>query len=75
MVGRAGTLHYILVSGPQFSVLVRYGNPDWKPLLIGFLGLLLQVGGLLAIGMFISSLTKNQIIAAALTSACLSLCG
>jgi len=47
--------------------LFKYGNPDWKPLLIGYLGLLLQAGGLLALGTFISSLTKNQIIAGALT--------
>jgi len=45
----------------------RYGNPDWKPLAIGYLGLLLQAGGLLAIGTFISTLTRNQIIAGALT--------
>src|SRR5438874_7014969 len=51
----------------NFSFLFRYGNPDWKPLLIGYLGLLLQAGGLLAIGTFISTLTKNQIIAGAAT--------
>src|SRR6201984_3891676 len=45
--------------------LFRYGNPDWKPLAIGYLGLLLQAGGLLAIGTFISTLTRNQIIAGA----------
>src|ERR1700684_1637689 len=47
--------------------LFRYGNPDWKPLAIGYLGLLLQAGGLIAIGTFISTLTKNQIIAGAVT--------
>jgi ABC-2 type transport system permease protein len=51
----------------DFTFLFKYGNPDWKPLAIGYLGLLLQTGGLLAIGTFISSLTKNQIIAGALT--------
>lgn len=51
----------------NFAFLFKYGHPDWKPMAIGFLGLLLQVGGLLAIGMFISTLTKNQIIAAAIT--------
>jgi ABC-2 type transport system permease protein len=51
----------------NFVFLFKYGNPDWKPLVIGFLGLLLQVGAMLAIGMFISTLTKNQIIAAAVT--------
>src|SRR6516225_1919178 len=47
--------------------LFKYGNPDWKPLAIGYLGLLLQAGALLAIGTFISTLTRNQIIAGAAT--------
>jgi ABC-2 type transport system permease protein len=51
----------------NFAFLFKYGNPDWKPLAIGYLGLLLQAGGLLAIGTFISSLTRNQIIAGAVT--------
>ena len=57
----------LLFSGLNFVFLFRYGNPDWKPLLIGVLGLLLQGGALLAIGTFISTLTKNQIIAAGAT--------
>jgi ABC-2 type transport system permease protein len=62
-------LYVCLLSFPalNFAFLFKYGNPDWKPVAISFLGLLLQVGAMLAIGMFISSLTKNQIIAAALT--------
>jgi ABC-2 type transport system permease protein len=51
----------------DFAFLFKYGNPDWKPLVIGYLGLLLQAGGLLAIGTFISTLTRNQIIAGAAT--------
>lgn len=51
----------------NFAFLFRYGNPDWKPLAIGYLGLLLQAGALLAVGTFISTLTKNQIIAGAAT--------
>lgn len=51
----------------NFAFLFRYGNPDWKPLAIGYLGLLLQGGGLLAVGTFISTMTKNQIIAGAAT--------
>src|SRR3981189_2869382 len=50
----------------NFLFLFKYGHPDWKPLLIGYLGLLLQAGALLAIGTFISTLTKNQILAGAL---------
>jgi ABC-2 type transport system permease protein len=51
----------------NFAFLFQYGNPDWKPLLLGYLGLLLQAGAFLAIGTFISTLTKNQIIAGAAT--------
>src|SRR5712671_1136698 len=53
----------------NFLFLFKYGHPDWKPLLIGYLGLLLQAGALLALGTFISTLTKNQIIAGAVTFA------
>jgi ABC-2 type transport system permease protein len=57
----------LLFTAVNFAFLFRYGNPDWKPLAIGYLGLLLQAGALLAIGTFISTLTKNQIIAGAVT--------
>jgi len=57
----------LLLTALNFVFLFKYGNPDWKPLAIGYLGLLLQAGALLAIGMFISTLTKNQIIAGATT--------
>src|SRR6201987_5164136 len=57
----------LLFTALNFAFLFKYGNPDWKPLAIGYLGLLLQAGALLAIGTFISTLTKNQIIAGAVT--------
>lgn len=57
----------LLFTAVNFGFLFRYGNPDWKPLLVGYLGILLLAGALLAIGTFISSLTKNQIIAGAVT--------
>jgi len=57
----------LLFAALSFAFLFRYGNPDWRPLAIGYLGLLLQAGALLAIGAFISTLTKNQIIAGAAT--------
>jgi ABC-2 type transport system permease protein len=57
----------LLFTALNFAFLFKYGHPDWKPLLIGYLGLLLEAGGLLAIGTFISTLTKNQIIAGAVT--------
>jgi len=57
----------LLFTALNFAFLFKYGHPDWRPLVIGYLGLLLQAGGLLAIGTFISTLTKNQIIAGAAT--------
>src|ERR1700724_2593387 len=57
----------LLTSVFDFIFMFKYGNPNWKPVAIGYLGLLLQAGALLAIGTFISTLTKNQIIAGAAT--------
>jgi ABC-2 type transport system permease protein len=64
----------LLVTALNFAFIFRYGHPDWKPLVIGYLGLYLQAGALLAVGTFISTLTRNQIIAGAATFAvCLML--
>jgi ABC-2 type transport system permease protein len=57
----------LLATALNFGFLFLYGNPDWKPLAIGYLGLFLQGGLLLALGTFISTLTKNQVIAGAAT--------
>jgi ABC-2 type transport system permease protein len=56
----------LVVLAIDYSFLFAYGNPDWKPVATGFLGILLQGGCLLAFGTFISSLTKNQIVAGAI---------
>lgn len=47
----------------NLGTLYAYGTPSLQPMLVGFLGLLLQGGAFLAIGIFISSTTKNQIVA------------
>ena len=47
----------------SMATLFLYGNPDWRPMIVGYLGLLLQGGSLLAIGTFISTCTRNQIVA------------
>jgi ABC-2 type transport system permease protein len=51
----------------NLATLYLYGKPDWKPMLIGFLGLLLQGGCMLALGTFISACTRNQIVACVAT--------
>jgi ABC-2 type transport system permease protein len=54
----------LLISLLNMVTLYMYGKPDWRPMLLGYLGLLLQGGAMLAIGSYISSCTKNQIVAA-----------
>ena len=49
------------------GVLFVYGNPEWKPIVTAYLGLLLMGGCFIAMGMLISSFTRNQIVAGMLT--------
>jgi ABC-2 type transport system permease protein len=44
-----------------------YGNPEVAPVLCGYLGLFLLGAAFIAIGIFFSSLTENQIVSAILT--------
>jgi ABC-2 type transport system permease protein len=53
----------------HIAILFIYGNPEWKPIVTGYLGLLMMGGCFLSLGLFISSLTKNQIVAAMATFA------
>lgn len=55
----------LAISLVNIVTLYMYGKPDWRPLLVGYLGLLLQGAAMLAICTFISACTKNQIVAAA----------
>jgi ABC-2 type transport system permease protein len=48
-------------------MLFAWGKPDLKPVLIAYLGLALQGACLLAIGTFISTTTRNQIVAGGVT--------
>jgi len=56
----AGTL-------PGMFLLGYVGDPNWKALLCGYLGVALLGGAFLALGLFISTLTENQIVAVILT--------
>lgn len=47
----------------HFGVLFGFGNPDWKPVAVGYLGMLLFGGAIISLGLFVSSLTRNQIVA------------
>ena len=59
----------LAVSLVHLGVLFVYGSPEWKPLLTAYLGLLLLGGCFLSVGLFISTLTKNQVVAFMLTFA------
>jgi ABC-2 type transport system permease protein len=57
----------------HIGMLFIYGNPELKPILSGYLGLLLMGASFLSVGLLISSLTRNQIVAGAATFATLLL--
>jgi ABC-2 type transport system permease protein len=54
----------LLLTGIYPLILVLYGNPEVGVILGGFFGLLLLATTFLSVGLFTSSLTENQIIAA-----------
>jgi ABC-2 type transport system permease protein len=56
----AGALVYV-------GVLETYGAPDWGPFASGYLALICHAALIVAIGLLMSSLTENQVVAAALT--------
>jgi ABC-2 type transport system permease protein len=62
----AGMLAVTLV---HIGFLFAFGNPEWRPVLTGYLGVLLMGGCFLSLGLFVSSLTKNQIVAGFITFA------
>jgi ABC-2 type transport system permease protein len=57
----------LVVTLPHVAILFAYGHPEWKPIITSYLGLLLFGGCFISLGLFISSLTNNQIVAAAIT--------
>ncbi len=62
----AGLLAFIFMLVPTLwhvIILWRYGPPDFGPIATGYLLMVLAGAAFVAIGMFASSLTQNQIIA------------
>jgi ABC-2 type transport system permease protein len=61
MIGMfVGSLAYPVVLG-------LYGDPDWGPIFSGYLAVVLNAGLLISLGLLMSSLTENQVVAAALS--------
>ncbi len=62
----AGLLAFVALLIPTLWYIVilwRYGQPDYGTILSGYIGVVLTGAAFIAIGMFASSLTGNQIIA------------
>jgi ABC-2 type transport system permease protein len=53
----------------HLAFLFAFGNPEWRPVVTGYVGVLLMGGCFLSLGLFISSLTRNQIVAGMITFA------
>src|SRR4026209_692451 len=53
----------------HMALLYWVSQPEWMPILTSYLGLLLLGGCFMAVGLLISSLTKNQIVAVVATFA------
>jgi ABC-2 type transport system permease protein len=58
---------FLAVAALYIGILFVYGNPAWQSVVTGFVGLLLLGGGFIAMGLFISSLTNNQMVAGTAT--------
>jgi ABC-2 type transport system permease protein len=66
-----GAMGFILamlaITLPHIGVLFAFGHPEWKPIVTTYLGFLLMSACFVAVGLFISSITRNQIVAGAAT--------
>jgi ABC-2 type transport system permease protein len=57
----------LLVSIIPVAILFGLGDPEWKPVLAGYLGLLLLGSCFISLGLFVSSTTSNQVVAGGVT--------
>jgi ABC-2 type transport system permease protein len=53
----------LLATLPHMAILFYFGNPEWRPLVAAYVGLLLMGGTFVSLGLLISSTTNNQIVA------------
>lgn len=53
----------LAVTIPHLAALFWLGDPEWIPVVVSYVGLLLMGGCFISVGLLISSLTKNQIVA------------
>ena len=65
------TIYFFMMMMTLVFYIIMYvysqGQLDWGPVISGYVGSILLGSSIIAIGMFFSSLTENQIVAAAVT--------
>jgi ABC-2 type transport system permease protein len=57
---------YVVMLGATFfhmGLLFYFGDPEWMPIAVGYLGMLLLGSAYIAFGLVFSSMTKNQVVA------------
>jgi len=59
----------LLVTTIHIAILFVYGRPELRPIVTAYIGLFLLGGCFISMGLLISSLTKNQIVAGMVTFA------
>lgn len=57
----------LLLTTPIIVIINFFETPPWGTLIAGYMGLFLLGSAFISIGIFISTLTKNQIVSAAIT--------
>jgi len=73
-LGSFGFLTILLLPTVFYVLMLRiYARPDFGPILSGYLGILLVGALFIAVGLFCSSLTRSQIVAAVAAAAILCL--
>lgn len=65
----AVALYGLMLAGTFWTVgtLFRFGNPDPGPIVAGYLGMFLYGASLISLGLMLSALTENQIVASILS--------
>ena len=72
-LGAFGFLPVLLAPTLLYVILLSiYGPPDYGPILSGYIGIVLVSALFLAVGLFCSSLTRSQVVAAVLAAAILA---
>jgi ABC-2 type transport system permease protein len=67
LAGMAVVAAMIALTGAYALVLGLFGSPDWGPIYSGYLGLVLLSSMLVSLGLMVSALTANQMVAAIVT--------